>query len=208
MKKLTQEQIEQVNQRLITYGFSFIDIRIEVLDHLICLLEEKECNDFDANLNVVFNEQNDYLKTQKLSQWYLLTKQRVSIFKDIFLNPVFLVLWVCCFLVFKSLPFVNHQTFLADLDVLPLALPIISFVVFGIYYFKSKNKVTSTFGAFFTLSFISMFYLYFGIHWVRKFSELPSLILLSGFTAISLMFYYLPIYYKLKNDKKYNALLQ
>ena len=89
MKKLTQEQIEQVNQRLITYGFSFIDIRIEVLDHLICLLEEKEGDDFDANLNVVFTEQNNYLKTQKYSEWKKLTSQRVSVIKDVLLNPVF-----------------------------------------------------------------------------------------------------------------------
>nr|WP_297306580.1 hypothetical protein [uncultured Flavobacterium sp.] len=37
---LTNQQIEQVNQRLIAYGF--IDIRIEVLDHLLCLLQEKK----------------------------------------------------------------------------------------------------------------------------------------------------------------------
>ena len=67
MKKLTNQQIEQVNQRLITYGFGFIDIRIEVLDHLLCLLEEKESNDFEANLNAVFKEQNNYLKTIKKS---------------------------------------------------------------------------------------------------------------------------------------------
>nr|WP_297306578.1 hypothetical protein [uncultured Flavobacterium sp.] len=168
----------------------------------------KEANDFEANLNAVFIEQNDYLKTEKLSQWYQLTKQRVSLFKDIFLNPVFWFLWISSFLVFKFLPFENHKEIVSNLDVLPIALPIISFVFFGIYYFVSKNKVTSTFGAFFTLSFISMFYLYFGIHWVRKFSELPSLILLSGFTSTSFMFYYLPVYYKIKNDKKFQTLFQ
>lgn len=83
MKKLTNQQIEQVNQRLITYGFGFIDIRIEVLDHLLCLLEEKESNDFEANLNAVFKEQNNYLKTQKLSQWSKLTSQRVSVIQDV-----------------------------------------------------------------------------------------------------------------------------
>jgi len=208
MKKLTQEQIEQVNQKLITYGFGFIDIRIEVLDHLICLLEEKEGNDFEVNLSVVFTEQNNYLKTEKYSQWNKLTSQRVSVIQDVLLNPVFIALWIIIFMIFYLLPFRNHQELVADLDVLPLALPILSYIGFGVYCFISKNKVTSTFGAFFTICFILMFYLYFGIHWVRKFSELPSLILLSGFTATSLMFYYLPVYYKIKNDKKYNALLQ
>lgn len=208
MKKLTNQQIEQVNQRLITYGFGFIDIRIEVLDHLLCLLEEKETNDFEANLNAVFREQNDYLKTQKLSQWSKLTSQRVSVIQDVLLNPVFISLWIIIFIIFYFLPFRNHQELIADLDVLPLALPIISYIVFAVYCFVSKNKVTSTFGAFFTIFFILMFYLYLGIHWVRKFSELPSLILLSGFTATSLMFYYLPVYYKIKNDKKYQNLFQ
>ena len=206
MKKLTNQQIEQVNQRLITCGFGFIDIRIEVLDHLLCLLEEKESNDFEANLNAVFTEQNDYLKTQKLSQWSKLTSQRVSVIQDVLLNPVFISLWIIILMIFYCLPFKNHQELIADLDALPLALPIISYIVFGVYCFVSKNKVTSTFGAFFTICFILMFYLYFGIHWVRKFSELPSLIILSGFTATSLMFYYLPVYYKIKNDKKYQNL--
>ncbi|SEH83190.1 hypothetical protein SAMN02927937_01669 [Paenimyroides aquimaris] len=52
-----------------------------------------------------------------------------------------------------------------------------------------------------------MFYLYFGIHWVRKMEQFPSLLLLSGFTAVSLMLYYLIVYYKIKNDRKFKMLL-
>lgn len=166
--KLTAEQIQQIDQRLIAFGFSFIDIRIEVLDHILCLIENKEDLDFQQAVDLVFEEQKDYLKTQKLMQWTNLTAQRVSLFKDIFLNPVFILLWILSFFVYYNLPYSNHNLLIEDLDVMPIALPILSFIVLGIYTFFSKNKVASTYGALFTISFIMMFYLYFGIHWIRR----------------------------------------
>lgn len=205
--KLTKEQIQQVDQKLIDFGFTFIDHRIEVLDHILCLIEEKENVSFLQAADLVFEEQKDYLKTQKLTQWTNVISQRVSLLKDIFLNPVFIFLWILSYFIYDNLPYSNHNLLLEDLDVIPMALPILSFVFLGLYTFVSKNKVAGTYGALFTISFILMFYLYFGIHWVRKMEQFPSLLLLSGFTAVSLMLYYLIVYYKIKNDRKFKMLL-
>lgn len=207
MKQLTTQQIQFVNQKLIDYGFTFIDARIEVLDHILCLIEEKENTSFEGAVYSVFDEQKEYLKTQKLMQWTNVIAQRVSLLKDIFLNPVFILLWVISYFIYDNLPYSNYNALIEDLAVMPIALPIISFIVVGIYTFLSKNKVASTYGALFTISFLMMFYLYFGIHWVRKMEQLPSLLLLSGFTAISLMLYYLPLFYKIKNERKFKTLL-
>lgn len=205
--KLTKEQIQQVDQKLIDFGFTFIDHRIEVLDHILCLIEEKENVSFLQAADLVFEEQKDYLKTQKLTQWTNVISQRVSLLKDIFLNPVFIFLWILSYFIYDNLPYSNHNLLLEDLDVVPMAIPILSFVFLGLYTFVSKNKVAGTYGALFTISFILMFYLYFGIHWVRKIEQFPSLLLLSGFTAVSLMLYYLIVYYKIKNDRKFKMLL-
>lgn len=205
--KLTKEQIQQVDQKLTDFGFTFIDHRIEVLDHILCLIEEKENVSFSQVVDLVFEEQKDYLKTQKLTQWTNVISQRVSLLKDIFLNPVFIFLWILSYFIYDNLPYSNHNLLLEDLDVIPMAIPILSFVFLGLYTFVSKNKVAGTYGALFTISFILMFYLYFGIHWVRKIEQFSSLLLLSGFTAVSLMLYYLIVYYKIKNDRKFKTLL-
>lgn len=207
MNKLTNQQIEQVNQKLIDYGFTFIDVRIEVLDHILCLIEEKGNILFIEAVDLVFEEQKEYLKNQKLTQWSNLTAQRVSLFKDIFLNPVFILLWIISYFIFYNLPYSNYNALIEDLNVMPIALPILSFIALGFYTFFSKNKVASTYGAFFTISFIMMFYVYFGIHWLRKLEEFPALLFLSGFTAVSLMLYYLPLFYKIKNERKFKTLL-
>lgn len=208
MEKLTTEQIQLVDQKLIDFGFTFIDARIEVLDHIICLIEEKGNVLFEEAVDLVFEEQKEYLKNQKLTQWSNLTAQRVSLFKDIFLNPVFILLWIISYFIFYNLPYSNYNALIEDLNVMPIALPILSFIALGFYTFFSKNKVASTYGAFFTISFIMMFYVYFGIHWLRKLEGFPALLFLSGFTAVSLMLYYLPIVYKIKNERKFKALLK
>nr|WP_298004199.1 hypothetical protein [uncultured Flavobacterium sp.] len=205
--KLSTEHVKQVDQRLIAFGFSFIDMRLEVLDHILCLIENKENLDFQQAVDVVFEEQKDYLKTQKLMQWTNVTAQRVSFMKDIFLNPVFILLWILSFFVYYNLPYSDHNLLLEDLDIIPIISPNLSFVILAIYSFTSKNKVASTYGALFTISILLMFYLYFGIHWVRRIDEFPSLVILSGFTAIGLMMYYLIFYYKVKNEKKFKNLL-
>lgn len=207
MNKLTNQQIEQVNQKLIDFGFTFIDARIEVLDHILCLIEEKENSSFEEATLLVFEEQKEYLKTQKLMQWTNLTAQRVSLMKDIFLNPVFILLWIVSYFVYDNLPYSNYKVLFDDLKLMPFTLPAFSIIILGYYTFTSKNKVASAYGALFTISFLLMFYLYFGIHWIKKMDQFPSLLLLSGFTAVSLMLYYLPLFYKIKNERKFKALL-
>ena len=207
MKQLTTEQIQLVDQKLIDFGFTFIDARIEVLDHILCLIEEKENRSFEEATLLVFKEQKEYLKAQKLMQWSNLIAQRVSLLKDVFLNPVFILLWIVSYFVYENLPYSNYNALIEDLAVMPIALPILSFIVLGIYTFSSKDKVASTYGALFTISFLLMFYLYFGIHWLKKMDQFPSLVMLSGFTAISLMLYYLPLFYKIKNERKFKTLL-
>ncbi len=207
MKQLTTEQIRIVNQKLIKYGFTFIDARIEVLDHILCLIEEKENMSFEGAVDLVFEEQKEYLKTQKLMQWTNVTAQRVSLLKDIFLNPVFILLWIISYFVYDNLPYSNYSALVEDLKLMPFTLPAINIIILGYYTFCSKNKVATTYGAFFTISFILMFYLYFGIHWIKSMGKFPSLLMLSGFTAISLMLYHLFFYYKIKNERKFKTLL-
>ena len=109
MKQLTTEQIQLVDQKLIDFGFTFIDARIEVLDHILCLIEEKENRSFEEATLLVFEEQKEYIKAQKLMQWSNLIAQRVSLLGDIFLNPVFILLWIISYFVYENLPYSNYN---------------------------------------------------------------------------------------------------
>lgn len=204
--RLTNQQIEQVNQKLIAYGFGFIDIRIEVLDHLICLLEEKEFNDFETNLNAVFTEQNDYLKTIKKSTLSKILNKK-TLLSNFIINPFFWIIWLFTFLI---LFFINSNVAdfsIENLVLIPFQLVSIPYVFCFIYFFISKRKSTDTFSDFFTVSYLLYGYLLL----VNYFKESYSLTLIGFISfgiATSFMFYYLPVYYKIKNDKKFQTLFQ
>ena len=206
MKKLTNQQIEQVNQRLITYGFGFIDIRIEVLDHLLCLLEEKESNDFEANLNAVFTEQNDYLKTIKKSTLSKILNKK-TLLSDFIINPIFWIIWVSSFL---FLFYINSYVTafpISNLTMVPLQLVSIPMTFYLIYFIISKRKSTDSFSNFFTVSYLLYGYLLL-VSYFKESSGLTLIGFISFGIATSLMLYYLLVYYKIKNDKKYQNLFQ
>lgn len=206
MKKLTNQQIEQVNQRLITYGFGFIDIRIEVLDHLLCLLEAKESNDFEANLNAVFTEQNNYLKTIKKSTLSKILNKK-TLLSDFIINPIFWIIWGASFL---FLFYINSYitTFpISNLTMVPFQLVSIPITFYLIYFFISKRKSTDSFSNFFTVSYLLYGYLLL-VSYFKESSGLTLIGFISFGIATSLMLYYLLVYYKIKNDKKYQTLFQ
>lgn len=99
MKQLTTQQIQLIDQRLIDYGFGFIDIRIEVLDHILCLIENKENLDFQQAVDLVFEEQKDYLKEQKRMTLYRMAS--VLTLKDVFMSPIFFVFWIAFFVLYS-----------------------------------------------------------------------------------------------------------
>ncbi|HUH26071.1 MAG TPA: hypothetical protein VLY87_05555 [Flavobacterium sp.] len=204
--KLAQEQIQQVNQRLIDFGFTFIDIRIEVLDHILCLIEEKENIDFQQAVDLVFEEQKEHLKEQKRMTFVRIVSSKLGI-KDVFVNPMFLIFWMTFFVLYSLLPFSSKEILIEETLVLPMSIPIFAFIIYGIYFLKSKNKSLQAIRVLFTISTILMCYLYFGIPLVKKLNNEWSVVLISGASAVSLMMYYLFFYYKNKNEKKFKSLL-
>src|SRR5690606_19758544 len=121
MKQLTTQQIQLIDQRLIDYGFGFIDIRIEVLDHILCLIENKENLDFQQAVDLVFEEQKDYLKEQKRMTLYRMAS--VLTLKDVFMSPIFFVFWIAFFVLYSLLPFETKEVMLRKTFMLPIAIP-------------------------------------------------------------------------------------
>lgn len=63
--ELTKEQIQKIEHYLNVKGIDYIDIRLEVLDHIISDIESKitkENIDFEAAFNNVINRWNQYLE--------------------------------------------------------------------------------------------------------------------------------------------------
>src|SRR5690606_9067042 len=205
MNKLTNQQIEQVNQKLIDYGFTFIDVRIEVLDHILCLIETKENLEFQQAVDLVFEEQKDYLKEQKRMTLYRMAS--VLTLKDVFMSPIFFVFWIAFFVLYSLLPFESKEVLIRKTFMLPMAIPGSAFFVYGFYFFKSKNKSLQTIRLLFTMSMILTLYLYFIIPLVKKLNNGWSVVLISGASSVGLMMYYLFFYYKNKNEKKFKSLL-
>src|SRR5690606_38795716 len=167
MNKLTNQQIEQVNQKLIDFGFTFIDARIEVLDHILCLIEEKENRSFEEATLLVFEEQKDYLKEQKRMTFSRITGSKLHV-KEVFLNPMFFIFWITFFVLYSFLPFNSKEDLIKETFMLPMSISFLSFFMYGFYFFKSKNKSMQTIRVFFTISTILTCYLYFIIPLVKK----------------------------------------
>ncbi len=204
--KLTTEQIQQVDQKLIDFGFTFMDIRIEILDHILCLIETKENLDFKQALDTVFEEQKDYLKEQKRMTFSRITGSKLHV-KDVFINPIFFIFWIAFFVLYSFLPFNSKEDLIKETFMLPMSIPFLSFFIYGFYFFKSKNKSLQTIRIFFTISMILMCYLYFVIPLVKKLNNEWSIVLISAASAVGLMMYYLFFYYKNRNEKKFKSLL-
>lgn len=205
MKQLTTEQIQLIDQRLIDYGFGFIDVRVEVLDHILCLIETKENLDFQQAVDLVFEEQKDYLKEQKRMTLYRMAS--VLTLKDVFMSPIFFVFWIAFFVLYSLLPFESKEVLIRKTFMLPMAIPGFAFFIYGFYFFKSKNKSLQTIRVLFTISMILTWYLYFIIPLVKKLNNGWSVVLISGASSVGLMMYYLFFYYKNKNEKKFKSLL-
>ncbi len=204
--KLSAGQIKQIDQRLIVYGFGFIDIRMEVLDHILCLIEKQENLDFQQAADLVFKEQATYLKEQKRMTFSRIIGAKLQI-KDLFINPIFFVFWMTFFVLYSLLPFDSKEILIKETFMLPMSITIFAFFIYGFYFFKSKNKSLQTIRVLFTVSMILTLYLYFIIPLVKKMNNEWSVVLISGASAVSLMMYYLFFYYKNKNDKKFENLL-
>lgn len=204
--KLSAEQIKQVDKRLIDYGFGFIDIRIEVLDHILCLIEEQENLDFQQAENLVFEEQAAYLKEQKRMTFSRIIGVKLQI-KELFINKMFLVFWMAFFALYSFLPFDSKEVLIKKIVMLPMSIFFFAFFIYGIYFLKSKNKSLQTIRTLFTISTILTWYLFFIIPLVKKLNNEWSVVLISGASACSVMMYYLFFHYKNKNDKKFKSIL-
>src|SRR5690606_2027584 len=204
--KLTVEQIQQVDQKLIDFGFTFIDIRIEILDHILCLIETKENLDFKQALDTVFEEHKDYLKEQKKTTFSRIIGVELPI-RDVFTKPVFYVFWLVFFVIYSLFPFDSNDVLIQKTFMLPMSISFFAFFIYGFYFFKSKNKSLQRIRIFFTISMILTCYLYFGIPLVKKLNNEWAVVLISGASAVSLMMYYLFFHYKNKNDKKFKSIL-
>lgn len=204
--KLTDEQIQQTDQQLIDYGFRFIDVRIEVLDHLLCLIETKENMDFQQAADLVFDEQKAYLKEQKKTILSRFIGAKLGL-KDVFINPMFAVFWIAFYVLYSLLPFDSKDILIQETFMLPIIISVLAFFIYAFYFFTSKNKSFQTIRVLFATSMILTWYLYFIIPLVKKLNNEWSVVLISGASAVSLMMYYLFFYYKNKNEKSYKNLL-
>ena len=203
--KLTNEQIRQVDQKLIALGFGFIDVRIEVLDHILCLIEEKGLDIFEQNMTRVFEEQKIYLKEQKRMTFARIIGSKLPL-KDFF-SRMFLVFWFSFFVFYSLMPYDSTEVLITKTFMLPMIIPAFSFFIYGFYFFKSKNKSLQTIRMFFSGCTVLTWYLYFLIPLVKKLNNEWSVVIISAASAVGLMMYYLFFYYKNKNEKNFKNFL-
>lgn len=195
--KLSTEHVKQVDQRLIAFGFGFIDIRIEVLDHILCLIEEKENLLFEEAVDLVFEEQQAYLKEQKRMTFSRVIGEKLPL-KDVFTQPIFYVFWLAFFIIYSLLPIDSKEILIRKTFMLPISITVFAFFIYGFYFFTSKNKSMQTIRVFFAISTILTCYLYFIIPLVQKLNNQWSVVLISAASAVGLMMYYLFFFIRIK----------
>ena len=166
--KLSAEQIECINQTLISKGIEFDDLKLEVLDHIATEIEnemEVSNNDFPVVYNQVLNNWGDEFKLTRdffsLQAKYpklVHSKLKNQLKKEIILSVVIAILLIICFQLVDSkqekLEFIHLIK-----GVMIYTFSTITVAALLIKFWNLKSKATSTYKHLFDSRFTLLIFL-------------------------------------------------
>jgi hypothetical protein len=199
--KLTKDNISLLEKTLINkYGVIYLDIRIEIIDHLANELEQLE-GDFEEIFLNFIESKKEFIKKTNIS----LNRQSSRTGSKLLLKNIFSIKFILCFIVmtFCISYLVNIKGkvwFLENFYVLPLILPApISLVIlYKMFSSKSKSFTISFFGI---TNYVFMSYILLFIHLVRKADNFYWIPIFSFFITLSILYYYMYFIYIKQHQK-------
>ena len=199
--KLTKDNISLLEKTLIKkHGVIYLDLRLEIMDHLATELEQLE-GDFEEIFPNFIKSKKEFIKKTYIS----LNRQSSRTGAKLLLKNIFSIKSILCFIVMtlcisKLVDIKGKVWFLENFDVLPIILPApITFLfLFKMFSIKRKSFSGSIFGI---INSANLSYIFLFIHLVRKADNFYWIPIFSFFISLSIIYYYMYFVYIKHNQK-------
>lgn len=193
--KLSKKNISLLENTLINkFGVVYLDIRIEILDHLAIELEEIH-GEFEDIFPNFIESKKEFIKKTYIS----LNQQNSRTGAKLLLKNIFSIKFILCFIVMtlcvsQLVNIKGKLWFLENFDVLPIILPapITFLILLKMFSIKRKSFTISFFGI---TNSVFMSYIFLFIHLVRKADNFYWIPIFSFFISLSIIYYYMYFVY-------------
>lgn len=199
--KLTKDNISLLEKTLINkYGVVYLDLRLEIMDHLANEMEQLE-GDFEEIFPNFIESKKEFIK----KTYHSLNRQSTKTGAKLLLKNIFSIKFILCFIVMMLC--ISHLVnikgklwFLENFDVLPIIIPIpiILLILIKIFSNKRKSFTGSLFGI---TNSVNLSYIFLFIHLVRKADNFYWIPIFSFFITLSIIEYYMYFVYIKHNQK-------
>jgi hypothetical protein len=205
--KLTPENIKHIDNTLIKDRINYIDLRIEIIDHISSELEILE-GDFEVVFPKFYEEKKSFIRQMFVSHMKLDYKKG---YKQL-LNKLFSLSFFFLFLMINAIIiFLNHtknkEFVLEYLDIIPIILPTPITIIMLYNFLLSKNNSTDLTSLVGITNLIIVSYVFGGIYIIREIDTLLWIPIFSFYLTINLSYYFFYFSSKKRHEKKYNSIL-
>jgi hypothetical protein len=199
--KLSKENISFLDQHLIKkHGVVFMDIRLEILDHLASLLEQME-GSFEAVIPDFMEKQKEFIYQTNLQLNQSHSKSSVRLLFTSIFSLHFLLCYIILLLInFCIISIKSKEWFFYCFDTLPIIFPAPISILVLVTLFSSKRRSYS-------ISFVSitnsvlLTYLFLFLPLIRKSDNVYSVVVFSFFLTLSIAYYYV-YFFSVKHHTK------
>lgn len=204
--KLTTENIKQIDNTLIKDRINYIDLRIEMIDHISSELEMLE-GDFNVIFPKFYDEKKSFIRQMFVSHMKSHYKKGYKqLGKKLFsLSFLFLFLITNAFIAF--LDHIKDKEFVLDyLDIIPIILPapITMILLYNLLFSKNNSTDLTSLNGFTNLVIVS--YILGGVYIIRGINTFLWIPVFSFYFAINIAYYFFYFSSKKKHERKYNII--
>lgn len=204
--KISKENIEEVNTILIKNNVHYIDLRIEIIDHLCSELETMEGR-FETVFPDFFESKKQIVQQMLRSHIKTGTRKGIKMLVQKLMSRRFLVF----FLILNCIILLGNQYFdknwiLQNFDIWPIIIssPISFVLLYNVLL--SKNKSTDLIELLAITNIILISYLFGIIYFIRNTDSFIWIPLFSFFITLSIAYYFFYFESKRLHQMKYTSL--
>ncbi|RZK11216.1 MAG: hypothetical protein EOO46_07560 [Flavobacterium sp.] len=204
--KLIEENIEEINTVLIKNHVHYIDLRIEIIDHLCSELETLE-EPFETFFPAFFESKKEIVQSMKQS--HIKTQSRKGIkrlMKNIFSKQFLLLFFGINFLVFFGQHYFNKEWLLYNFDIIPIILPAPISAILLYNLLVSKNKSTDLIGLTAITNLFLMSYIMVSIYLIRSIEIWVWIPIFAFYISLAIAYYYFYFESRKLHQRRYRAL--
>lgn len=204
--KLTEENIEEINTVLIENHIHYIDLRIEIIDHLCSELEALE-EPFETVFPGFFESKKEIV--QSMRQSHLKTESRKGmkrLMRNLFSKRFLLLFCGINLLVFVGQHYFSKEWLLLNFDIIPIILPAPISAILLYNLLVSKNKSTDLISLIAITNLFLMSYIMGSIYLIRSLETWLWMPILAFYISLAIAYYYFYFESRKLHQKRYKLL--